>query len=157
MLFIPFMSISAAVNFLTGNRVINSAVLAWFIAQALKVLIESLRLKKFVWRRFFTGSGGMPSSHSACVCGAAVAVSKVAGIQSVEFGITAIFAFIVIFDALNVRRAAGEHSQVLNYMIRSSDKPTPELFGRQMKEQLGHTLMQVIVGSLLGLAVGIIL
>ena len=153
----PAMTISDAWSFLTCNHIINSAVLAWFIAQGLKVIIESIRQKKFVIRRFFTGSGGMPSSHSSCVCGASVAVAKATGVQSVEFGVAAIFAFIVIFDALNVRRAAGEHSQVLNYMIQSSDKQTPELFGRQMKEQLGHTLLQVIVGILIGITVGLLI
>ncbi len=153
-MFIPYLSLSTAVSFLTGNRIINAAVAAWLIAQVTKVIVESLRLKKFVWRRFFVGSGGMPSSHSACVCAATVAVARVAGIQSVEFGISAIFAFIVIFDAVNVRRAAGEHSHVLNVMIQSADKQSPELFGRQMKELLGHTPLQVFVGMLLGVAVG---
>ena len=156
-MFLPIMgAFSAAVDFLTGNRVINAALVAWFIAQTAKIVIERIRYKRFDFRRI-VGSGGMPSSHAACVCGAVASVGKLTGVHSVEFGIATIFAFIVIFDAVNVRRAAGEQAKILNYMIRNADKLTPELFGKELKELLGHTPIQVFVGILLGIIVGVLM
>ncbi len=156
-MFFPILNaFTAAVDYLTGNRVINAAVVAWCIAQGAKILIELIRFKHFDFRRI-VGSGGMPSSHSACVCAAVASVGKITGVDSIEFGIATIFAFIVIFDAVNVRRAAGEQAKILNYMIRNADKLTPELFGKELKELLGHTPVQVFVGILLGVGVGLLM
>lgn len=139
-----------------SNRVINAALVAWTLAQVLKVIIELARYKKLNMRRLF-GAGGMPSSHSACICAVASVVCKLKGFDSVEFGLAAIFAFIVIFDVTSVRRAAGNHAQILNVMMQNEDKQTPELFGRELKEQLGHTPFQALMGILLGIAVGLVM
>ena len=98
----------------------------------------------------------MPSSHAACVCALASASFKTMGAASTEFGITAILAFIVMYDASNVRHAAGEQAKILNYMIKHWKETTPEVFGKELKELLGHTPFQVIVGALLGIAIGVI-
>lgn len=153
----PFASaLSASVKFLTGNKLINAAIIAWTLAQILKVVIDLIRFKSLDFSRL-VGSGGMPSSHSACVCAVAAAAGKLCGMGSVDFAIAATFAFIVMFDAFNVRRAAGEQAKILNFIMNNWDKMTPDLFGKELKELLGHTPIQVFVGAFLGIAVGLIM
>ncbi|GHU87894.1 membrane protein [Clostridia bacterium] len=145
-----------SVEFLTGNHILNVAVLAFLAAQVIKVFIELWRCKKVDFRRLL-GSGGMPSSHSSTVVALSVSVGKICGLNSPEFAISAVFAFIVMYDAANVRRAAGEQAKILNYMIRNWNEITPEIFGRELKELLGHTPLQVFSGAALGLAMGLLL
>lgn len=143
-------------NFLTGNHIINVALISWFLAQFSKLLLELFLHKKFSFKRIY-GSGGMPSSHAAMTVGVAASVWKVCGFRSPEFGIAASFALVVMYDASNVRQAAGEQAKILNYMIRHWKENSPEMFGRELKELLGHTPFEVFVGALLGILVGILL
>ncbi|GHV17442.1 membrane protein [Clostridia bacterium] len=145
-----------SVEFLTGNHILNAAVLAFLSAQLIKFIIELLRGKKLDVRRLL-GAGGMPSSHSSTVVALTVSVGKICGLNSPEFAISAVFAFIVMYDAANVRRAAGEQAKILNYMIHNWNDITPEIFGRELKELLGHTPLQVFAGAALGLALGLLL
>jgi len=141
-------------HYLTDNHIINVAIVSWLTAQILKIIIELCTHKKFSIRRLY-GSGGMPSSHAACTVGVAAAAGKLCGISSPEFGIAATFAFVVMYDASNVRHAAGEQAKILNYMIRHWKETTPEIFGKELKELLGHTPLQVLIGALLGLIIGL--
>lgn len=142
------------VEFLTGNYVINIAIVCWFAAQGLKIVYNYVRFRKFDLRLFFS-SGSMPSSHSALVVGTATAVAKVSGIQSVSFGIAAVVACIVMYDATGVRRAAGEQAKVLNYMMDHWKETTPEMFQKELKELIGHTPFEVASGAILGLLIGL--
>ena len=144
------------VDWFTGNHILNTSILAFATAQILKVIIELATHKKIDFRRIM-GSGGMPSSHSAAVVSLATAVGKVCGLRSPEFAIAAVLALIVMYDASNVRRAAGEQAKILNYIMNNWDKTTPEIFGRGLKELLGHTPVQVFAGAALGLAFGLLL
>ena len=144
------------VDWFTGNHILNAALLAFITAQILKVIIELATNRKIEFKRIM-GSGGMPSSHSASVVALATAVAKVCGTRSPEFAIAAVFAIIVMYDASNVRRAAGEQAKILNYIMNNWDKTTPEIFGRGLKELLGHTPVQVFAGAALGLAFGLFL
>ncbi|MDR0325618.1 MAG: divergent PAP2 family protein [Oscillospiraceae bacterium] len=146
----------AAVNFLTGNQIINAALIAFFIAQVLKVLIVLLVYKKLDFRRL-VGSGGMPSSHSATVCAMAASAGKIYGMESGIFAIAAVTAAVVMFDASNVRRAAGEQAKILNYIMENWGHQKPEFVAKELKELLGHTPFEVIVGAALGIALGILL
>ncbi|MEG0825609.1 MAG: divergent PAP2 family protein, partial [Oscillospiraceae bacterium] len=101
-----------------------------------------------------TGSGGMPSSHSAVVCACAAAVGMAEGWHSVTFAVAVVIAFVVMYDAANVRKAAGEQAKILNYMMNHWTEMPPDLFGKQLRELLGHTPVQVIAGAALGVAVG---
>lgn len=141
------------IEFLTQNRIINLAFLAWFIAQVAKVIIELILYHKISWARLME-SGGMPSSHSSCVVACATAVGKLYGLESPLFAIAAVFAMVVMYDAMNVRKTAGDMAKIVNYMMENWNDMKPEIFGNKLKELLGHTPIQVMMGALLGLAVG---
>lgn len=101
---------------LTSNYVINVGFVAWFSAQILKVIFTFIVTNKIVLERL-VGAGGMPSSHSALTCGIAIAIARKVGYSSPEFGLAVAFAAIVMYDAMGVRRAAGEQAKVINKMI----------------------------------------
>lgn len=130
------------------------AVAAWAIAQILKMVIALAAYREFAWRHLSTG-GGMPSSHSAMVCACATGVGFSEGIDHPLFAIAAVVAFIVMYDASNVRWETGKQAKVLNCMIRAWNGEKPELPEKELKEMLGHTPFQVAMGALLGIAVGI--
>jgi len=133
-----------------SNKYITVPVLAWFIAQILKVINVIIKDKKMDFTRLI-GSGGMPSSHSAFVVALAIVTGKNHGFYSAEFGITSALAIIVMYDAAGVRRAAGKQAEVLNMIIYSSDNINID---EKLKELLGHTPFEVLMGALLGALLG---
>lgn len=100
------------------NKFILVSALAWFCAQLIKTLLNLLMTKEFKWERL-VGAGGMPSSHSAFVCSLAVTAGRIEGWDSVAFAICFVMASVVMYDAMGVRRAAGEHAKVLNRIVAS--------------------------------------
>ena len=142
-------------GFFTGNLTLDLAIFAWFIAQLLKTLINlvvnrSLDLKRMV------GSGNMPSSHSAFICAATASIGQICGWRDPLFSLSAAVALVVMYDACNVRRAAGEQAKVLNYVMAHWKEMPEELKPKKkLNEHLGHTLPQVLMGALLGTAIGI--
>ena len=104
-----------------GNYILKVSVLSWLIAQILKTLFHLIATKKFDKERL-VGAGGMPSSHSAMVCALTVAMARVEGIGSPLFALAFLFAAVVMYDAMGVRRAAGEQAKVLNRMIDAWEK-----------------------------------
>ena len=143
-----------AANYHLGNLILILAALSWAVAQVLKVIIQLLTKRRLDWRRIW-GSGGMPSSHSAFVCACAAAVGYMYGWGSPMFGIAAVVAIVVMYDAANVRKAAGEQAKILNYIMDHWTEMKPALFGKELKELLGHTPFQVLMGGLLGVVVGL--
>lgn len=135
---------------LSENKILISSVLAWALAQILKTLINFLTTKEFNPERLF-GSGGMPSSHSATVCSLVTAVGIRYGLAGYEFAMAAVFAIIVMYDAMNVRHEAGKHAKWINIITTTLQPDVP--FDRKFKEYLGHTPLQVFMGALLGIAV----
>jgi acid phosphatase family membrane protein YuiD len=135
------------------NKVLIIPICSWSIAQLLKVVVVLLQ-KKQLNLSYLVSSGGMPSSHSAFVSALATSVALIEGLGSVAFGISTIFALVVIYDAAGVRRSVAQQSIVLNRIMAEirSRRPLIEL-GRDLKELVGHTQMQVVVGVLLGIAV----
>lgn len=138
---------------LLKNPVLSLAALAWLAAQVLKVIIN-LVVQKTVDLHLLVSSGGMPSSHSALVCACAIALGRQAGFDSGIFALAAVMALVVMYDACNVRRAAGEQAKILNFIIDNWDKMSPAMVGEDLKELLGHTPFQVLMGALLGIAIG---
>ena len=130
-------------------------IAAWASAQVLKLLIATAVYRKFDLTYLATG-GGMPSSHSALVCAAAISCGMSAGFDSPVFAVAAVMAFIVMYDAAHVRRETGEQAKVLNYIMRNWEEFKPEDFERDLKELIGHTPLQVAVGAMLGVAVGLL-
>ena len=126
----------------------------WFFIQLFKLIYDLVTTKKFNFKRIL-GAGGMPSSHSAVVVSLCTMIGKNYGINSAIFGLAVIFAFVVMYDAAGVRRAAGKQAKLLNKIVQ-----TPGLSGvevsEKLQEVLGHTPIQVFVGAFIGLIVGII-
>lgn len=137
------------------SPVLLIAIAAWAVAQGLKLLITTAVYRKFDIS-YLTSGGGMPSSHSALVCGAAVSCGMSAGFDSAVFAISVVMAFIVMYDAAHVRRETGEQAKVLNYILHNWEQFKPENFERDLKELIGHTPLQVAVGSVLGIVVGLV-
>jgi len=133
----------------TGYEVIFVGFSAVFVAQVIKFLFF-LIVKKTLDLRFFTTTGGMPSSHSAGVMGLSTSVGLINGFNSVEFAIALGFAFIVMYDAAGVRRAAGKQAACLNKIIMDIYKQELKEAGGKLKELLGHTPLQVFVGAIFG-------
>ena len=126
----------------------------WFFIQLFKLMYDLATTKKFNFKRIL-GAGGMPSSHSAVVVALCTMIGKNYGINSAIFGLAVVFAFVVMYDAAGVRRAAGKQAKLLNKIVQ-----TPGLSGvevtEKLQEVLGHTPIQVFVGAFIGLVVGLI-
>ncbi len=135
------------------NKVLIIPICSWVMAQLLKVIVILIR-KKQLDLRYLVISGGMPSSHSAFVSALATSVALIQGLSSVAFGISAIFALVVIYDAAGVRRSVGQQSVVLNRIIRELRLRRPITgLGRDLREFIGHTQFQIIIGALLGIVI----
>lgn len=137
------------------NPILIMGISAWAIAQVLKFIISIIAFRKVDIQYLYTG-GGMPSSHSALVCACSAGTAFATGPSSPLFAIVTLFSFIVMYDAANVRRETGRQSKILNYITKDWDNIPPEVMDRQLKELLGHTPLQVLVGAVLGIAVGVI-
>jgi acid phosphatase family membrane protein YuiD len=132
------------------NEPLISAVIAWFIAQFLKVIIHLFKEKEFDISKFFA-SGGMPSSHSSTVTGLALSVGLTEGFENVTFAISAIFATIIMYDASGVRLAVSKHAKLLNDFFHGRIKNY-----KALNELVGHTSYEVVVGALIGIIIAII-
>lgn len=138
------------------NRILLCALTGWTVAQILKTLIHLLFTKKFVAERL-VGSGGMPSSHSATVCALATATCFEYGAAGGEFALALVLAIIVMYDAIGVRRETGIQARVLNEMIKVfSDMGSDMSPQEKLKEFIGHTPLQVLMGAILGITIAII-
>jgi len=118
-------------------------------AQTLKVVIELIWHRKFNLR-LLTSAGGMPSSHSALVCGLAAAIALHDGAGSSVFALSIILAMVVMYDAAGIRRWASMQARILNQIIDElfQGHPISEV---RLREILGHTPIQVAAGAALGI------
>ena len=143
------------INFFLEYKYLITPFLIWFCIQTFKVIYDLITTRKFNFRRIL-GAGGMPSSHSAVVTGLATMIGKSQGLNSPIFALAVVFAFVVMYDAAGIRRAAGKQAKILNKIIE-----TPGLSGVQVSERLvevlGHTPTQVLVGAIIGVVVGLII
>ena len=139
---------------LVTNKYLYVPLLLWFCIQVFKVICDLVKTKKFNFKRIM-GAGGMPSSHTAVVTSLAMLVGKSEGFDSAMFAVALVFAMVVVYDAAGVRRAAGKQAHLLNKIIE-----TPGLTGVEVQERLvevlGHTPLQVIVGAIIGITVGLL-
>ncbi len=146
---------------LTGNQVLISSVIGWIIAQALKTLIDFYLNKNFHVERL-TGSGGMPSSHSATVCALTTSAGLCYGLGSFEFAVSFVLAMVVMYDAIGVRRETGKQAKLLNWIMSEDplrlkiNELNAEFFQETLKEYVGHTPLQVTAGAILGIAIALI-
>ena len=136
------------------NKYIYVPLAVWFCIQAFKVIYDLVTTKKFNFKRIM-GAGGMPSSHTGVVTCLATLIGKYEGFDSSLFAISLVFAMVVMYDAAGVRRAAGKQARLLNKIME-----TPGLTNVQVQERLvevlGHTPLQVVVGAIIGITVGLL-
>ena len=142
-------NLASQTNFIS---LLDNAVLAWGLAacglaQFSKLLFELIFKQR--WRpSVLIETGGMPSSHSALVTGTAAGVGLQLGFDDPVFALASTIAFIVMYDASGIRRSAGLTAAKVNQISKSnSSESSPET---TLKESLGHTKIEVLVGSLLG-------
>ncbi len=137
------------------NKYIYVPFFLWFGIQLFKLIYDLVKTKKFNFKRIM-GAGGMPSSHSAVVTAMATMIGKYEGVGTPIFALSFLFAFVVMYDACGVRRAAGKQAKLLNKLVE-----TPGLTGVQVTEKLvevlGHTPVEVFVGALIGIIAGLII
>lgn len=136
------------------NKILITGCVAWILSQFAKAIIYLIINKRFVWERLL-GDGGMPSSHSATVTAVAVMTGLRCGWDSPIFAIAAVLALVVMHDAMGVRQETGKQARVINNMVElinsfGRGELTPE---ETLKEFVGHTRRQVVVGALLGGAI----
>jgi uncharacterized protein len=136
------------------NKIFLTTLSAWIIAQTIKVIIGVVREKRFDFR-WFVGTGGMPSSHAAGASCLAAAIGLSNGFDSIYFALAASFAIVVMFDAQGVRRASGRQAQILNRVMADIYWQGKIKEGR-LRELIGHTPIEVIMGFLLGVAIAIV-
>ena len=134
------------------NRILIIPACAWAVAQFIKGLVRVARTRRLDLS-FFVASGGMPSSHSAMVSALATAVAITVGGDSVEFAVSVIVAAVVMYDAAGVRWAVSQQAFILNRIVRELRlrRPRDEV-ERDLRELIGHTPFQVIIGAALGIA-----
>jgi acid phosphatase family membrane protein YuiD len=137
------------------NRVLVAAFLAWALAQISKIFYELIQQRKLILSRLVS-AGGMPSSHSALVTSLATATGREIGVTSPIFAITVVLASIVMYDAAGVRRAVSIQARILNQMIEEAFQGSP-MAEKRLRELIGHTPVQVFVGALLGIVVGLLM
>ena len=137
--------------------ILDNAVLAWGLAacglaQFSKLLFEFIFKQR--WRpSVLLETGGMPSSHSALVTGTAAGVGLQLGFDDPLFALASTIAFIVMYDASGIRRSAGLTAARVNQISKSNSNESN--FENTLKESLGHTKIEVLVGSLLGPSVAL--
>lgn len=143
-----------ALEQLFSNKILWVAILSWFVAQLIKVVITLLQEHRLDFSKFWS-SGGMPSSHSSFVMALTVSIGQLYGYDSVYFAISMVFSFIVMYDAANVRLEAGKQAAMINQIIEALENPdlNPE---ERLKEILGHTPLQVLAGGILGFVIAIL-
>jgi uncharacterized protein len=133
------------------NQVLVVALLACFTAQGLKLIIELIRDRKVNFRYLVT-TGGMPSAHSALVGALAAGIGQTMGWSSPD----CLFAVIVMYDAAGVRQAAGKQARLLNQITDELFQDGHNFNEEKLKELLGHTPFQVLVGLMLGIAISML-
>ena len=139
------------------NQLLVTGSLGWLSAQLLKVLIDFAMTRSFHPERM-VGDGGMPSSHSATVSSLATAALLRYGTGSFEFAICFFLAIIVMHDAMGVRRETGKQAQVLNLLLEENPfEWKGEILEQHLKELVGHSPLQVLIGALLGILTSLVL
>jgi len=140
---------------LLTNKALWVPVVAWCVAQLLKVVIESVKAKRLSFSYLIT-MGGMPSTHAGLVCALATTIAVVYGVGSALFAISAFFAIVVMFDAAGVRQTVSTQSTMLNRIVDELFKNNPQ-FQQRMRELIGHTKFEVAAGAILGIVMAFLL
>ena len=133
------------------NKELIAGLVAWMLAQVIKLPLDYLRTRRWNWALMFT-TGGMPSSHSALMTGTVLAIGLYDGFDNPIFALGVAITMVVVYDAAGVRRQAGIHAQRINVLFDELLHGHP-VSDKDLREVLGHTPLEVIGGILLGLIV----
>ncbi len=125
--------------------------MAWLGAHIIKYIVTSINNEKQTLRAYLFSSGGMPSAHSAAVVAMTTIIALKDGIDSGLFGMALLFAVIIMYDAIKVRRSSGEQGLVIHKLIKETKSRIT--LPRVAK---GHTPTEVAAGALLGAIIGFI-
>lgn len=128
-----------------------AGIIGWLVAQGAKYLIIAIRDKNFRAFRHLYLSGNMPSAHSATVVAVTTVIGLIEGVNSAVFGLAGIFAAVVMYDAIMVRRSVGEQGLAIQELIKVAKHGV--VLPRAAK---GHTPLEVLAGTLIGLLIGMI-
>ena len=137
------------------NKIVIIALITWVLNQSLKMVVFYITEKKWDIRRFI-GAGGMPSTHSALSICVATTIGLKEGWDSPLFALAIVISFIIMADAAGVRRETGEQAKVLNKIILEFFREI-KLKDKRLKELVGHTPFEVIVGAFIGIVMAWIL
>jgi len=140
----------------TGYEILIAIFLANISAQVAKLIGYAIKKKTFNFS-ILLSMGGMPSSHSASVTAMATSIGLIEGWGSTFFAIAACLAFIVMVDAAGLRQNAGKQAVVLNQIIKEFLSPEHRLNKEKLKELLGHTPNQVLIGAFWGISISLLL
>ena len=144
-------------NEILSNQVLVSAVAGWIVAQVLKTMLDFALNRTINWERM-VGSGGMPSSHSATVCGLTTAAALHYGVSSFEFAVCSVLSMVVMYDATGVRRETGKQAKLLNSILSENPpKLNAAVLQEKLKEYVGHTPLQVVAGAILGICLALVI
>ncbi len=136
------------------NKPLLTAIISWAIAQFIKIIHDAFKTKKLSLD-LIVSSGGFPSSHTSFVIALAGAIGFTDGFNSSTFAISVVLSCVVMYDAMGIRRAAGNHAKILNDLVLKLDgNSTVE---ERLEELLGHTPLQVLGGFILGIIVSVAL
>src|SRR5574337_697699 len=137
------------------NQILLTAIVSWALAQLIKIGIELIRTHRINWQLIFA-TGGMPSSHSSLVVALATATGLRQGFESPLFAIATVLAFVVLYDAQGIRRQAGNQARIINRMLQNVENAGIKV-DKNLKELLGHTPIQVMGGTILGIIVALVM
>jgi len=135
------------------NKALMAGLIAWLLAQVIKMPLDYLYSRKWNWALLLT-TGGMPSSHSSLLTATSLGIGLYHGFDDPVFAIAVAITMVVVYDAAGVRRQAGIHAQRINVLF-SELLQGHMLNEKDLREVLGHTPLEVIGGILLGIIVAI--
>lgn len=142
-------------NQIFHNQILMTAIVSWALAQLIKIIIELIRTHRINWQLIFA-TGGMPSSHSSLVVALATATGLRQGFDSSLFAIATVLTFVVLYDAQGIRRQAGNQARIINRMLQNVENAGIKV-DKNLKELLGHTPIQVMGGTILGIIVALVI
>lgn len=139
------------------NQTLICCLVAWFSAQLIKYLIDGIRRKEWSVAHLFLGSGGMPSSHTAFVSALVMRVGMTEGFHSTAFAISFVVLFIVMTDAIGVRRETGRQGSAINLLMDwFTMEHDPMVESKDLKERVGHSPLEVLIGFFWGVACALV-
>lgn len=143
-----------------GNKVIDVVFISAFAAQIYKCFSPVFKSKTMDFTKLFQ-TGGMPSSHSSTTTALFTSIGIVKGVNTIEFAIAFILSMITMYDATGIRQEAGKHAKIINYYILGKEKNIEKDILKEeiknLKEYLGHTPLEVLVGAILGILISFLM